>query len=182
MSDNYKQLIRLLEQLRKNVDSAVIVGDSTELIYAGNLAFAPGDRGAWFNSAVGFGTLGYALSAAIGAKLARPDLPLICLIGDGGLQFTLSELGTLEELGLPMVVVVWNNQGYGEIREFMKAKGIKPEGVDLAAPDFCAIAQAYGINAARAGSATELLTMIDQAYKHNKAMLIDVSVNDQFEF
>jgi len=182
LSDNYKQLIRLLEQLRKNVDSAVIVGDSTELIYAGNLAFAPGDRGAWFNSAVGFGTLGYALSAAIGAKLARPDLPLICLIGDGGLQFTLSELGTLEELGLPMVVVVWNNQGYGEIREFMKAKGIKPEGVDLAAPDFCAIAQAYGINAARAGSATELLTMIDQAYKHNKAMLIDVSVNDQFEF
>ena len=167
---------------RQNVDRAVIVGDSTELIYAGNLAFAPGDKGAWFNSAVGFGTLGYALSAAIGAKLARPDLPLICLIGDGGLQFTLSELGTLEELGLPMVVVVWNNQGYGEIREFMKAKGIKPEGVDLVAPDFCAIAQAYGVKAKRASNAHELLTMIDQAHKHNETMLIDVSVNGQFEF
>ena len=104
------------------------------------------------------------------------------MIGDGGLQFTLSELGTLEELGLPMVVVVWNNQGYGEIREFMKSKGIKPEGVDLAAPDFCAIAKAYGLKAERAGSAPELLTLIDQAYKQGETMLIDVSVNDQFEF
>ena len=182
LSDDYQQLVGLLKKLRGRIEKAVFVGDSTQLIYAGNLAFAPSDGGAWFNSSVGFGTLGYALSAAIGAKLARPDLPVICLIGDGGLQFTLSELGTLEELGLPMVIVVWNNQGYGEIREFMKAKGVKPEGVDLAAPDFCTVATAYRLNAERACSAMELVSLVAQAVSRADASLIDVSINDHFEY
>jgi len=182
LSHDYKQLIGVLENLRSSVDSAVFVGDSTQLIYAGNLAFAPDSGGAWFNSSVGFGTLGYGLSAAIGAKLACPSLPVICLIGDGGLQFTLAELGTLRELDLAVTIIVWNNHGYGEIREFMKDKGIKPEGVDLEPPDFCAVASAYGLDSVRVTRASELIQQTEQAVSRNKSLLIDVIVDDNFVY
>ena len=80
----------------------------------------------------GYATLGYALPAAIGAKLAAPERPVIALIGDGGLLFTVAELATAAELGLPLPVVVPNNGGYGEIRDQMVDAGIDPVGVDLA--------------------------------------------------
>ncbi len=72
-----------------------------------------------------------------------------------------------------------NNECYGEIRERHRSR---PEGVDLAAPDFCAIAQAYRLKAERAVNARELPAMIERATGHNEAKLIDVTVNEQFEF
>ena len=68
----------------------------------------------------------------------------MCLLGDGGLQFTLAELGTAVEVGARLIVILLNNRGYGEIRSAMLARGIEPVGVDLHTPDFQAIAGAYG--------------------------------------
>jgi acetolactate synthase-1/2/3 large subunit len=174
LSPDYAALIAALSSLRDAVPDAMLVGDSTQLVYAGNLAFAPGDAGEWLNSSAGFGTLGYGLPAAIGAKLADPDRPSVVLIGDGGIQFTLAELGTAMDEGLPVVVIVWNNSGYGEIRSYMQDRQIRPEGVNLTPPDFTMIARAYGFEAVALNGAEALADAVAHAVGTGKPTLIDV--------
>jgi acetolactate synthase-1/2/3 large subunit len=136
--------IRLLELIRDALPAAVLVGDSTQLVYAGNLGFAAATPGSWFNSATGYGTLGYALPASTGAGLAAPERPIVCLVGDGGLQFSLGELAVLRDVDAWSAIIIWNNRGYGEIRSSMRSVGIHPEGVDVQPPDFALLAAAYG--------------------------------------
>jgi acetolactate synthase-1/2/3 large subunit len=136
--------IRLLELIRDALPAAVLVGDSTQLIYAGNLGFAAATPGSWFNSATGYGTLGYALPASTGAGLAAPGRPIVCLVGDGGLQFSLGELAVLRDVDAWTAIIVWNNRGYGEIRSSMITAGIVPTGVDVQPPDFALLAASYG--------------------------------------
>lgn len=93
-------------------------------MYAGNhLVSQPVPR-RYFNASTGYGTLGYGLPAALGAQLARPDLPVVALVGDGGVMFTLSEIATAVEARLPVVIVLWHNAGYEEIRRYMDANGV----------------------------------------------------------
>jgi len=100
-------------------------------------------------------TLGYALPAAIGAKVARPDAPVIALLGDGALMFSIQELITAVEQGLSIVVVVANNGGYREIRDQQAARGIAPVGVNLYVPDLVALATAIGATGERAENAQD---------------------------
>lgn len=140
----YQSHLALLDLIRDTLPDAVLVGDSTQLVYAGNLGFAAARPGSWFNSATGYGTLGYALPASTGAGLAAPDRPIVCLVGDGGLQFSLGELAVLRDVDAWTAIIVWNNRGYGEIRSSMLAAGIHPEGVDVQPPDLALLAAAYG--------------------------------------
>ena len=174
LPDSYTEMLHTLGAIREAVPTAMMVGDSTQLTYAGNLAFEPGNEGAWFNSSSGFGTLGYGLPAAIGAKLGDPSRPSIVLIGDGGIQFTLGELGTAMDEGLPIVVIVWNNNGYGEIRSFMENRQIKPEGVNLTPPDFTLIGRAYGYETVALSGADALPDAVAHAVAENKPTLIEV--------
>jgi acetolactate synthase-1/2/3 large subunit len=130
--------------VRDTLPEALLIGDSTQPIYAGNLAFAAAGPGQWHNSATGYGTLGWALPASLGAALAAPERPVVCLIGDGGLHYTLGELASIRQAGRPVIVLLWNNAGYGEIKTAMQAEGIAPVGVDLFTPDFDRLADAYG--------------------------------------
>ena len=136
--------IAVLELIRDTLPTAVLVGDSTQLVYGGNLGFNARTPGSWFNSATGYGTLGYALPASTGAGLAAPDRPVVCLVGDGGLQFSIGELAVLGDVDAWTALVIWNNHGYGEIRTSMLAVGIEPEGVDVQPPNFAHVARAYG--------------------------------------
>ncbi|HEY1726238.1 MAG TPA: 5-guanidino-2-oxopentanoate decarboxylase [Steroidobacteraceae bacterium] len=136
--------LQLLELIRDALPRALLVGDSTQMVYAGLLAFAAATPGSWFNSATGYGTLGYALPASTGAGLAAPDRPVVCLVGDGGLQFSLGELAVLREVDAWTAIIIWNNRGFGEIRSAMLAAQIQPEGVDVQPPDFALLAAAYG--------------------------------------
>ena len=140
----WRRHIDLLNLIHAAVPTAVLVGDSTQVVYGGNLGFSPRWPNAWFNSATGYGTLGYALPASTGAGLAAPERPVVCLVGDGGLQFSLSEMAVLRDVNAWTAVVIWNNNGYGEIRTSMLAVGIEPEGVEVRPPDFSYIARAYG--------------------------------------
>ena len=136
--------LQFLETIRSLLPEALLVGDSTQAVYAGNLGFAAATAGSWFNSATGFGTLGYALPAATGAGLAAPDRPVVCLVGDGGLQFLLGELAVPRDVDAWLAIIVWNNYGYGEIKTSMLAVDIDPVGVDVRPPDYSHIARAYG--------------------------------------
>ncbi|MER8911885.1 5-guanidino-2-oxopentanoate decarboxylase [Mesorhizobium sp. M0854] len=133
----------LLSALRDSAANTIIVGDSNQPIYAGCMAFGTDAPGTFFCSATGYGTLGYALPAAIGAKIAAPDRPVVCVIGDGGLQFTLAEMATATEIGCPVIMIVWNNNGYAQIKTHMENAGIEPIGVDIFTPDFQKLAQAF---------------------------------------
>jgi acetolactate synthase I/II/III large subunit len=117
--------LALLEVLRDAVPGAIIVGDSTQPVYAGNLFYDHDRPGGWFNAATGYGALGYGPGAAVGAALAAPGTPVICLIGDGGLQFSPGELRTAVDEGLPVTFLVWNNAGFREIAENMRDAGIE---------------------------------------------------------
>jgi acetolactate synthase-1/2/3 large subunit len=170
------QDVALIESVRDALPDALIVGDSTRQVYAGNLFFAAAGPVRWFNSSVGFGALGYGLPAAIGASLAAPGCHIVCLVGDGGLQFTLAELGTAVEAGARLIVILLNNRGYGEIRSAMLARGIEPVGVDLHTPDFQAIARAYGWASERLGTPEALPDVLQRAAARTQPILIEIQV------
>jgi thiamine pyrophosphate-dependent acetolactate synthase large subunit-like protein len=126
----------------------MVFSDMTQIAYTGNYAYAADRPGVWFHPA-GYGTLGYALPAAIGAKVAQPGRAVVALAGDFGVQFTLQELLTAVELQLALPIVVWNNEALKQIRDDMLAADIEPVGVSGRNPDFPALAAACGAAGAR---------------------------------
>jgi acetolactate synthase-1/2/3 large subunit len=133
----------------------------------------------WFDASTGYGTLGYALPAAMGAWLGSAEqsedrAPAVCLIGDGGMQFTLPELASAVEAQVPMIVLLWNNNGYEEIKKYMANRSIEPVGVDIHTPDFISVAQALGAAADQASTVDELKAVLRQAVERKGPTLIQV--------
>ncbi len=152
----------------------IIAGDSTEPVYAMNQCYEAPTPRAYFNSSTGYGTLGYGLPAGIGAKLAMPNRPVVVLIGDGGLQFTISELASAVEAEIPLVILLWNNDGYGEIKTYMIDRQIHPIGVDIYTPDFMTIGKGFGCNTVRPASVEELTRELKQAATAKRPTIIEV--------
>ena len=168
--------IELLHHLRDAVPDAIWVGDSTRLVYAGNMGFAACRPRSWFNASVGFGALGYGMPAAIGAALANPLRKVICLAGDGGFQFTLGEMGTAMEVHANLVVLLLNNRGYGEIKAAMLAIDVEPVGVDLHTPDFVALARSYGWSAQRLDYGVATAALVQAIAAASGPTLIELTV------
>ncbi|WP_306316658.1 MULTISPECIES: thiamine pyrophosphate-dependent enzyme [unclassified Streptomyces] len=153
-----------LEAIRGVLDpDAVVTSDSAQCCYYGALPHLTQGPHARYLHPTGFGTLGYALPAAIGAAAAHPDRQVVALSGDGGLQFSIQELATAAELRRPLAVVVFDNSGYGEIRDEMKARGDAPLAVDHARVDLPALARAYGGHGATAHTPEELGKLLTTA-------------------
>ncbi len=170
----------LIETLAAVLPGVIIAGDSTSPTYVGNLTYDAASPRTWFNSSTGYGTLGYGLPAAIGAKLAAPHRPVVCLIGDGGLQFTLPELASAVQAGAPVIVVVWNNAGYGEIRKYMTAHDITPVGVDPYTPDFITLAHGFGCLAHTVDDPASLAAALRQATVAQRPTVIEIRETDWF--
>ncbi len=170
----YRTHGRFLDAVAEALPGAIIVGDSTQPVYGGNLTYEPAGPRSYFNSATGYGTLGYGLPAAFGAKLARPDRPVVALIGDGGIQFTIGELASAVELGLPVPVLVWNNRGYGEIKQYMADRDIPQIGVDIYTPDFQAIARGFGCHAVTAENLAHLADTLGSAVRADRPTVIEI--------
>lgn len=97
-----------------------------------------------------YGTLGYALPAAIGARIARPDRPVVAICGDGGFLYTLQELATARAERLDLVVLVFNDNAFGALQTFQdRHLGGRRVGSDLVNPDFLKLAESFGIEGAR---------------------------------
>lgn len=174
MSPTMRAQVALLDGIRDALPRAVLVGDSTQLVYAGNLAFEAETPGSWFNSATGYGTLGYALPASTGAGIAAPDRPIVCLAGDGGLQFSLGELAVPGEVGAWTAIIVWNNNGFGEIKSAMIAAGISPEGVDVRPPDFAHLARAYGYRHRLINDPASLGQALREFGSHRQVVILEI--------
>jgi acetolactate synthase-1/2/3 large subunit len=167
-----------MDQVRDAMPDAVIVGDSAQPVYAASIDFAAPRPRSWFCSATGYGTLGYALPAAIGAQLAAWDRPVVCVVGDGGFQFTLQELGSAKEIEAPVIVLLWNNQGYGEIKSYMISKQIQPIGVDIFTPDFQLLARAFGCEAVKLGDPADLPALLQAARARKAPTIIEIDEQD----
>jgi thiamine pyrophosphate-dependent acetolactate synthase large subunit-like protein len=124
---------------------------------------------------VGFGTLGFALPAGIGAKFGVGARPVAVMIGDYGLQYTINELGTAAEHKLPLVILMWNNDALGQIRDDMVNKGIQPNAVTLKNPDFQMLARSYGCQAAKPESLAALSAAIASALAAEGPTLIEMT-------
>ena len=147
----------ILAAMRDAVPGAVMVGDSTQPVYAGNLYYDHDRAGGWFNAATGYGALGFAIPAAIGASVALPDARVICIAGDGGVQFSQPEMMVAMQERLPITFVIWNNHGYGEIASSMEAVGVEVVGCDPMPPDFEAVAASYGMAFRRVAAEAEAI-------------------------
>jgi thiamine pyrophosphate-dependent acetolactate synthase large subunit-like protein len=166
-----------IDALRRAIPrDGIAVTDMTQLSYvACNLYPVYEPRTYMFPS--GYGTLGFALPAAIGAKIARPDAAVVAVCGDGGFQFTMSELGTAvqERLGIP--VVIFNDSCYSAVKENMaQTRGGRFLAVDLVNPDYVDLAKAYRIPGIRAESPEALEQAISDALARDLPTIIDVPI------
>jgi 5-guanidino-2-oxopentanoate decarboxylase len=155
-------------------DNAFISTDMTQLAYTGNYAYDSAATRSWLHP-TGYGTLGYGLPAGIGAKFGAPQRPGLVLVGDGGFLYTAQELATaVEELDSPLVVLLWNNDALGQIRDDMLGLDIEPIGVLPRNPDFAALARAFGCTVNQPQSLAELQTDLRHGFKRNGVTLIEL--------
>ncbi len=174
-SDLRLQLAKVLVVIRENLPrNCVVISDMTQIAYAANEIFEIYEPRTWLHP-VGFGTLGFALPAGIGAKFGVNEKPVVVLIGDYGLQYTINELGTAVEHNLPLPILLWNNDALGQIRDDMVNKGIQPNAVTLRNPDFQAVANAYGAAAVKPNTLSELALSIQKALCADGPTLIEMT-------
>ena len=164
----------LLKSLRKTLpENAFVTADMTQLAYSAIHLCEGLSPDSWLYP-TGYGTLGYALPAAIGAKFALLERAGAVLVGDAGFQYTLQELGTAVEHNLALAIILWNNGGLGEIERSMEAVGIDPVQVAPHNPDFVALAKAYGCDALRAESQEAFERAVSESQHKYKPTLIEV--------
>jgi 5-guanidino-2-oxopentanoate decarboxylase len=165
----------ILERIAAELpDNAFVSTDMTQLAYTGNYAFDSLAIRSWLHP-TGYGTLGYGLPAGIGAKFGAPQRPGLVLVGDGGFLYTAQELATaVEELDSPLVVLLWNNDALGQIRDDMLGLDIEPIGVLPRNPDFAALARAFGCTVTQPQSLAELQTDLRHGFKRNGVTLIEL--------
>ncbi len=154
----------------------ILTADMTTIAYCGISEYLTETPGSFLHPA-GFGTLGFALPAAIGVALRTDPQPVAVLAGDGGFQFTMQEFAVAVQESLPIPVIVWNDGGYGEIRreEEQRHPG-RRIAVDNGGPDFCAFAASYGAAAERVVDLEVLPERIEAALRHTGPTLLEVTV------
>jgi acetolactate synthase I/II/III large subunit len=167
---DHAQLVEALD--RALPDDRIMAGDSTKPAYAANHALPMHEKRSWLMP-IGYGCLGVAMPMAIGAKLAAPDRPVLALAGDGGVLFTLQELATARDLKIALPVVVYDNSGYGEIRDAMDEAGVAHLGTDIETHDLPAIARGFGIAGVRVTEPEELEEAVRTALSADGPTLIE---------
>lgn len=146
----------VLDVLRSQLpEDAIVVTDMTQMAYTADRFLAFEQPGCYLG-AHGYGTLGFALPAAIGAQLAAPERQVVAIAGDSGVLYTVQEMATAAELNLPITLVLWNNEALGQIRDDMVEAQFPPFAVTPKTPDFQALAQAFGWETHKTEGATGL--------------------------
>src|SRR6266545_3521724 len=171
------QIARLIETLRTVLpDDAIVVNDQTGINYWMEWRF-PVLLPRTFLYPVGSATLGYGVPAAIGAKIARPDRPVICVVGDGGFMYSVNELATAVKYRLPVVFLVMNDDRYGAIKWLQQTlfEGRWGE-ADLANPDFPALARAFGARGERVAGVDSLGPAIKTALAADGPTVLELRI------
>lgn len=131
-------------------------------------------------SSGGLGTMGFGLPAAIGAKTAAPDRQVCLFVGDGGLQMTIQELGTIMQEGTGVKIVLLNNNWLGNVRQWQQLFfGKRYSATRMINPDFEKIAQAYGLDIATVDDRKDLAPAIARMFADDKPFILNVHVEEE---
>ena len=123
----------------------------------------------------GLGTMGFGLPAAIGAKYGAPDKTVVAIIGDGGFQMTLQELGTIMQFGAEVKILILNNRFLGMVRQWQELFNDKRYSfVDITSPDFVALAKAYYIEGQSVSDRKDLKKALQTMIEHKGSYLLEV--------
>ena len=128
----------------------------------------------------GAGTMGFALPAAIGAKFGAPDRTVVAVIGDGGIQMTIQELGTIMQSLVNVKILILNNSFLGMVRQWQQLfHDRRYSFVDIASPDYVTVAKGYHIEGNRVEDRTHLKSAIQTMLDHQGAYLLEVKVGKE---
>ena len=128
----------------------------------------------------GLGTMGFGLPAAIGAKYGALDRTVVAVIGDGGFQMTLQELGTIMQTGIDVKIMILNNQFLGMVRQWQDLFHDKRYSfVDIQSPDYIMLAKSYGIEGAKISDRKDLETAVSTMLNHKGSYLLEVMVGKE---
>ncbi len=128
----------------------------------------------------GLGTMGFALPAAIGAKFGALQRTVVAIIGDGGFQMTLQELGTIMQTGVNVKIMILNNEFLGMVRQWQQLfHDRRYSFVDIQSPDFVMVAKGYGISGEKVTARTDLKNAVKRMLDHEGSYLLEVMVGKE---
>ncbi|HKD57703.1 MAG TPA: thiamine pyrophosphate-dependent enzyme [Hyphomicrobiaceae bacterium] len=171
--------IAYLEAIRAELPAeGLFVDEFTQVGYVSRLAFPVWAPRTYLG--LGYqGALGMGYPTALGAKIARPDVPVVSVNGDGGFMFNVQELATAVHFRIGVVAIVFNDNAYGNVRRMQKEDyGNRVIASDLTNPDFVKLAESYGAMGLRAHSPEELRLALRRGLKEPGPVLIEVPIGD----
>ena len=171
--------IRYLDAIRAAMgENGIFVDELTQVGFASRLVL-PVYNPRTFISTGYMGTLGYGFPTALGVKVARPEVPVVSVTGDGGFMFAVGELATAVQHKIPLAIVLFNNGQYGNVQQMQRHQyGGRVIATDLVNPDFVALAKAFGARGCRVTEPKELHAQLQDAFAAAGPTLIEVPVGD----
>ena len=169
--------VEFLEAIRAALpENGIFVDELTQVGYVSRFAF-PVYQPRTFLSPGYQGTLGWGLPAALGAKVARPESPVVVVSGDGGFLFNIQELATAVQHQIPVVAVVFNDGAYGNVRRTqVEELGNRTIATDLRNPDFVRLAESFGASGLRVNTPEQLSGALRDAIRAAVPTVIEVPV------
>lgn len=159
-------------------DDGILVSEMTQVGYYSSLGYPVYEPNTFLTPGYQ-GTLGCGFCIALGAKVGRPDLPVVSINGDGGFGFTMNELATMAQHKIGVVTIVFNDNAYGNVRRMQKYDyNDKIIASDLQNPDFLKLADAFGVAGRRVDTASALRTALRESIRADEPTLIEVPVEE----
>jgi len=179
LADRLGPQCEYLQAIRAELpDEGIYVEDLTQVGYVGRVAFPIYHPRTYIHSGYQ-GTLGFGFATALGAKVGRPDLPVVSISGDGGFMYNLQELSTAVKHGIDIVAIVFADGAYGNVRRMQKEDyGNRLIGVDLHNPHFPKMAESFGAAGVRTTTPEGLRRELAAALKRRGSTLIEVAVGE----
>jgi acetolactate synthase-1/2/3 large subunit len=175
-ADDQEPQASILRSLRAGAPpGTVLVADMTQIGYHSRPFWPVYEPRTYLTSSYS-GNLGYGFPTALGAKVARPDRPVVVVCGDGGFLFNSQELSTAVRYGIAVVVVLFNDDAYGNVARDLDEAWGGSIGSDLANPDFMKLAEAYGVVGLRAKEPTDVGDLVREAIALQRPVLVEVPV------
>ena len=168
----------VMEAIQRGLpEETIMVWDVTQFGYYARTHYQVNQPKTYIDSGYSF-NLGYAFPTALGAKVARPDQPVVCIAGDGGFMFNSSELSTAVKYGINVVTVIFRNDSFGNVARDLDDFFSGTYETDLHNPDFVKFAESFGAVGLTANDPAQLETLIPHALELNTPVIIDVPFGD----